>query len=55
MTSDNNWIDPLYLNELLTDEEKSIKNTAKNSSNIMTKLKLYMLLNNKKSKKIKEV
>ena len=29
MTSDNNWIDPLYLNELLTDEEKSIKKTAK--------------------------
>lgn len=29
MSSDNNWIDPLYLNELLNDEEKSIKKTAK--------------------------
>ena len=29
MSSDNNWIDPLYLNELLTNEEKAIKKTAK--------------------------
>ena len=29
MTSYNDWIDPLYLNELLTDEEKTIKKTAK--------------------------
>ena len=33
MSSYNDWIDPLYLNELLTDEEKSIKNTAKNFCN----------------------
>ena len=33
MTSYNDWIDPLYLNELLNDEEKSIKNTAKNFCN----------------------
>ena len=29
MTSYNNWIDPLYLEELLTNEEKLIKKTAK--------------------------
>ena len=28
-SSQNNWIDPLYLNDLLTDEEKSIKKTIK--------------------------
>ena len=28
-SSQNNWIDPLYLNDLLTDEEKSIKKTTK--------------------------
>ena len=33
MSSYNDWMDPLYLNELLTDEEKSIKNTAKNFCN----------------------
>ena len=33
MSSYNDWIDPLYLNELLTDEEKSIKNTAKKFCN----------------------
>ena len=33
MSSDNNWIDPLYLNELLTNEEKSIKKTAKDFCN----------------------
>ena len=25
MTSDNKWIDPLYLTDLLTNEEKAIK------------------------------
>ncbi len=29
MTSYNDWIDPLYLNDLLTDEEKLIRKTAK--------------------------
>jgi len=28
--SKNNWLDPLYLNELLTEEELSIKKTTKN-------------------------
>ena len=28
MTSDNKWIDPLYLTDLLTNEEKAIKDTA---------------------------
>ena len=31
MSSYNDWIAPLYLNALLTDEEKSIQNTAKKS------------------------
>jgi len=34
MSSDNNWIDPLYLNELLSDEEKAIKKTAKDFCNL---------------------
>ena len=34
MSSDNNWIDPLYLNELLTNEEKAIKKTAKDFCNL---------------------
>ena len=29
MKSHNDWMDPLYLNELLTNEEKLIKKTAK--------------------------
>ena len=33
MSSHNDWIDPLYLNELLTEEEKSIKKTAKDFCN----------------------
>ena len=28
-SSQNNWMDPLYLNELLTEEEKSVKKTTK--------------------------
>ena len=28
--SKNNWIDPLYLNDLLTEEELSIKKTTEN-------------------------
>ena len=27
--SQNSWMDPLYLNELLTEEEKSIRKTTK--------------------------
>ena len=34
MSSDNNWIDPLYLNGLLTNEEKAIKKTAKDFCNL---------------------
>ena len=33
MSSHNDWIDPLYLNELLTEEEKLIKKTAKDFCN----------------------
>ena len=46
MTSDNNWIDPLYLNELLNDEEKSIKKTAKDFCN--TELSPIVVQDNKK-------
>ena len=46
MTSDNNWIDPLYLNELLTNEEKSIKKTAKDFCN--SELSPIVVQDNKK-------
>ena len=29
----DDWMDPLYLNELLTEEERSIKKTAKDYCN----------------------
>ena len=29
INSGDDWMDPLYLNELLTEEEKSIKKTTK--------------------------
>ena len=34
MSSHNVWLDPLYLNELLTEEEKAIKKTAKDFCNL---------------------
>ncbi len=42
----NSWMDPLYLNELLTEEEKSIKKTTKDycKSNLLPKV----IENNKK-------
>ena len=46
MLSDNNWIDPLYLNELLNDEEKSIKKTAKDFCN--SELSSIVVKDNKK-------
>ena len=46
MSSHNDWIDPLYLNGLLTDEEKSIKNTAKDYCN--SKLLPRVVKDNKK-------
>ena len=46
MTTYNDWIDPLYLNELLNDEEKSIKNTAKKFCN--SKLLPRVVEDNKK-------
>ena len=44
--SQNSWMDPLYLNELLTEEEKSIKKTTKDycKSNLLPKV----VENNKK-------
>ena len=44
--SQNSWMDPLYLNELLTEEEKSIKKTTKDycKSNLLPKV----IENNKK-------
>ena len=34
MSSHNVWLDPLYLNELLTEEEKAIKKTARDFCNL---------------------
>ena len=44
--SQNSWMDPLYLNELLTEEEKSIRKTTKDycKSNLLPKV----IENNKK-------
>ena len=44
--SQNNWMDPLYLNELLTEEEKSIRKTTKDYCK--SKLLPKVIENNKK-------
>ena len=44
--SKENWIDPLYLNELLTEEEKSIQKTTKDYCE--SKLLPKVIENNKK-------
>jgi glutaryl-CoA dehydrogenase len=43
----NDWLDPLYLNELLTEEERTIKKTAKKFCN--SKLHPIVIKNNKES------
>ena len=45
-SSQNNWMDPLYLNELLTEEEKSVKKTTKDYCK--SKLLPKVIENNKK-------
>ena len=47
MNSFNDWIDPLYLNEVLNDEEKSIKKTASDFCNL--ELSPIVVQNNKKN------
>ena len=45
-TLQNNWIDPLYLEELLSEEEKSIRKTTKDYC--VSKLLPKVIENNKK-------
>jgi len=45
-SSQNNWMDPLYLNELLTEEEKAVKKTTKDYCK--SKLLPKVIENNKK-------